>query len=203
MICFSSFIAENIPYQRRRNGSLELTTQQPSAFAIGPSSQLTINGRRPPNRRKWQKQINPKKRTIGLTEARTQQQTFSPEFTVQQNVAAFRRVMQAQFDRIERERAGLLPAEPPARGDLFDASESLDPVVQIVLRNQYEDFGFPVYRVNYDDEGMWARWYEGFEELLEASLERASGGERIKDRLILYRVEDEQLHHMPFRAVQE
>jgi len=37
------------------------------------------------------------------------QKTFSPEFTVQQNVDAFRRVMQAQFDRKERERTGLGP----------------------------------------------------------------------------------------------
>jgi hypothetical protein len=130
------------------------------------------------------------------------QKTFSPEFTVQQNVDAFRRVMQAQFDRKERERTGLGP-EPDGRDDLFDTSESVDPVVQIVLQNQYEDFGFPIYRVNYDDEGKWARWYEKFGELLETSLEGVSGGERIKDRLILYKVEDSELNHMPFQAVQE
>jgi len=130
------------------------------------------------------------------------QKTFSPEFTVQQNVDAFRRVMQAQFDRKERERTGLGP-KPDGRDDLFDTSESVDPVVQIVLQNQYEDFGFPIYRVNYDDEGKWARWYEKFGELLETSLEEASGGERIKERLILYKVEDSELNHMPFQAVQE
>lgn len=110
--------------------------------------------------------------------------------------------MQAQLDRKERERSGLAP-EPDGRGDLFDASESVDPVVQIVLQNQYEDFGFPIYRVNYDDEEKWARWYERFAELLETSLEDVSGGERIKERLILYKVEDSELDHMPFQAVQE
>lgn len=110
--------------------------------------------------------------------------------------------MQAQFARKERERAGLA-AEPPGRDDLFDESESVDPVVQIVLENQYEDFGFPIYRVNYDDEEKWARWHGQFEKLLEISLEEASGGERIKDRLILYKVEDSELNRMPFRAVQE
>lgn len=110
--------------------------------------------------------------------------------------------MQAQFDRKERERAGL-STEPPSRSDLFDDSESVDPVVQIVLENQYEDFGFPIYRLNYDDEKKWARWYEQFDKLLETSLEEASGGERIKERLILYKVEDSELDHLPFQAVQE
>lgn len=114
--------------------------------------------------------------------------------------------MQAQFDRKERERAGLAALEPESLGrgdDLFDASESVDPVVQVVLREQYEDFGFPIYRVNYDDEEKWTRWYEKFGEVLEASLEGASGGERIKERLILYKVEDSELDHVPFQAVQE
>ena len=110
--------------------------------------------------------------------------------------------MQAQFDRKERERSGLAP-EPPSRSDLFDNSESVDPVVQIVLQNQYEDFGFPIYRVNYNDEEKWAKWYEKFEQLLETSLEEAAGGEKIKERLILYKVEDSELNHMPFQAVQE
>jgi hypothetical protein len=136
-----------------------------------------------------------------LTTPKTQK-TFSPEFTVQQNVDSFRRVMQAQFDRKERERSGLAP-EPPSRSDLFDNSESVDPVVQIVLQNQYEDFGFPIYRVNYNDEEKWAKWYEKFEQLLETSLEEAAGGEKIKERLILYKVEDSELNHMPFQAVQE
>jgi hypothetical protein len=130
------------------------------------------------------------------------QKTFSPEFTVQQNVDSFRKVMQAQFDRKERERQSLA-SDLPGRNDLFDKSESVDPVVQIVLDNQYEDFGFPIYRVNYDDEGKWATWYEQFENLLETSLEEASGGEKIKERLILYKVEDSELNHLPFQAVQE
>ena len=128
--------------------------------------------------------------------------TFSPEFTVQRNVDSFRRVMQAQFDRKERERQGLAP-DLPGRDDLFDKSDSVDPVVQIVLENQYEDFGFPIYRVNYDDEQKWAKWYERFDKLLETSLEEAAGGEKIKDRLIVYKVEDSELNHMPFQAVQE
>lgn len=112
--------------------------------------------------------------------------------------------MQAQLDRKQHERSGLAPeAEPLGRSDLFDTSEPVDPVVQIVLQNQYEDFGFPIYRVNYDDEEKWVRWYEKFGELLETSLEEASGGEWIKERLILYKVEDSELDHMPFQAVQE
>ena len=130
------------------------------------------------------------------------QKAFSPEFTVQQNVDSFRKVMQAQFDRKERERQGLAP-DLPSRDDLFDKSDSIDPVVQIVLETQYEDFGFPIYRVNYDEEEKWAKWYEQFENLLETSLEEASGGEKIKEMLILYKVEDSELNHMPFQAVQE
>jgi hypothetical protein len=123
-------------------------------------------------------------------------------FIVQQNVDSFRRVMRAQFDRKERERSSLAP-ELPSRDDLFDTSESIDPVVQIILQNQYEDFGFPIYRVNYDDEEKWTRWYEKFDQLLGTSLEEVAGGERIKERLILYKVEDSELNHMPFQAVHE
>ena len=114
--------------------------------------------------------------------------------------------MQAQFDRKARERSGLSPEQQPSPNehDLFNPSDSIDPVVQIVLSNQYEDFGFPVYRVNYANETQWATWYERFDELLEASLEEAAGGERIKERHIIYKVEDsEMLDRKPFRAVQE
>jgi len=110
--------------------------------------------------------------------------------------------MQASFDRKERQNSGL-NAESPGRADLFDDSDSVDPVVQVVLQYQYEDFGFPLYRVNYDDEERWARWYEGFNKLLDRSLEEASGGKAIMDRLITYKVEDSELNHMPFQAVQE
>ena len=79
----------------------------------------------------------------------------------------------------------------------------MDPVVQIVLDNNYEDFGFPVYRVNYDDEEKWQRWYEKFDELLDSSLEQSAGGEAIMNRLLMYRIEDEELNHMPFEAVKE
>lgn len=110
--------------------------------------------------------------------------------------------MQAQFDRKERERLGLSP-DLPGRSDLFNNSDSVDPVVQIVLENHYEDFGFPLYRIDYDDEDKWLRWYEQFDKLLDASLEDAAGGKAIMDRLIVYKVEDSELNHMPFQAVQE
>jgi hypothetical protein len=87
--------------------------------------------------------------------------------------------------------------------DLFDDSGSVDPVVQIVLDNQYEDFGFAVYRMDYDDEAKWLRWYEQFDKLLDASLEQSAGGEKIMDRLIVYEVEDDELNHLPFRAASE
>jgi HSP90 family molecular chaperone len=129
-------------------------------------------------------------------------QTYTPDAGVQQDVDAFRRVMQAQFERKEREDLSLDPGLP-GRADLFDDLDSVDPVVQIVLENQYEDFGFPLYRVNYDDEEEWARWYEQFDKLLDISLEEAAGGKAIMDRLITYKVEDSELNHMPFQAVQE
>jgi len=111
--------------------------------------------------------------------------------------------MQTQFDRKERERLGL-DSELPGRGDLFDNSESVDPVVQIVLENQYEDFGFPLYRVDYDDEEKYATWYDRFEELLRASLEEVSGGAAIEDRMIVYQVEYTELDHLSsFQAVQQ
>jgi hypothetical protein len=108
----------------------------------------------------------------------------------------------AQFDRNKRQNSGL-DTKLPVRADLLDGSDSVDPVVQIILQYQYEDFGFPLYRVNYDDEEKWARWYEAFNKLLDSSLEEASGGKAIMDRLVTYKVEDSELNHMSFQAVQE
>jgi hypothetical protein len=125
-----------------------------------------------------------------------------PDATVQQNIDAFSCAVQAQLDRKERESLGISP-ELPGISDLFDDSDSVDPVVHIVLDNQYGDFGFAVYRMDYDDEGKWLRWYEQFDKLLDASLEQSAGGEKIMDRLIMYKVEDEELNHLPFRAASE
>jgi hypothetical protein len=130
------------------------------------------------------------------------QPTYKLDATVQQNIKAFSRAIQTQLDRKERERLGLSP-ELPGISDLFDDSGSVDPVVQIVLDNQYEDFGFAVYRMDYDDEAKWLRWYEQFDKLLDASLEQSAGGEKIMDRLIIYEVEDHELNHLPFRAASE
>lgn len=121
---------------------------------------------------------------------------------MQQNVDSFRRTMQAAFDRKERERLGLAP-DTSSEGEASDGLSAVDPVVQIVLEKQYEEFGFVIYRANYDDEAKWLRWYEKFDELFDASLEAASGGSKVMDRLITYPVEDEELNHLPFLALHE
>lgn len=110
--------------------------------------------------------------------------------------------MQAAFDRKERERLGLAP-DPSSEGDASNDSSAVDPVVQIVLEKQYDEFGFVIYRANYDDEAKWLRWYENFDQLFDASLEAASGGSKVMDRLITYPVEDEELNHLPFLALRE
>lgn len=110
--------------------------------------------------------------------------------------------MKAAFDRKERERQGLAPDRRSASGASKDYP-SLDPVVEIVYENIYSEFGFVLYRANYDDDDKWLRWNQGFDKIFDASLERASGGEEIMDKLIVYPVEDEELNHLPFLALAE
>lgn len=86
------------------------------------------------------------------------------------------------------------PLVPPVRpSGAARQQENIDPVVQVVEEEGYEDFGFVIVRLDYSDQDAWALWSETFDGPVDRSLERSMGGERIMDKLFFSLVEDAQL----------
>lgn len=97
--------------------------------------------------------------------------------------------------RLEREKAGLDPAP------LFHGN--VDPVVEVVERGGYDDFGFITFRADYSDEERWGKWEDLFAQRLDSSLARAAGGERIEDKLFIPIYTDSDLECAGLDEIQE
>ncbi|CAI7568078.1 unnamed protein product [Penicillium glandicola] len=81
---------------------------------------------------------------------------------------------------------------PPAPGVLlFEKND--DPVVEVVERGGFDDFGFIVFRTDYSDEGRWEQWQKEFHRIIDASMASASGGKKIEDKCLLLNYEDEDI----------
>lgn len=81
---------------------------------------------------------------------------------------------------------------PPAPGvPLFEKND--DPVVEVVERGGFDDFGFIVFRTDYSDEQRWEQWHKEFHRMIDDSMERASGGKKIEDKCFMPTYEDEEL----------
>ncbi|KGO69175.1 hypothetical protein PITC_095880 [Penicillium italicum] len=81
---------------------------------------------------------------------------------------------------------------PPAPGlPLFEAND--DPVVEVVERGGFEDFGYIVFRTDYSSEQRWEEWHKEFNRIIDASIEGASGGKKIEDKCLLPIYLDEDL----------
>ncbi|KAJ5914229.1 hypothetical protein N7504_003112 [Penicillium tannophilum] len=81
---------------------------------------------------------------------------------------------------------------PPAPGvPLFEEND--DPVVEVVERGGFDDFGFIVFRTDYSDEERWQQWHKEFQRIIDASMKRASRGEKIEDKCLLLTYEDEDM----------
>ncbi|OQD69000.1 hypothetical protein PENPOL_c002G07085 [Penicillium polonicum] len=81
---------------------------------------------------------------------------------------------------------------PPAPGvPLFEKND--DPVVEVVERGGFDDFGFIVFRTDYSDEQRWEQWHKEFQRIIEASIERASGGKKIEAKCFMPTYEDEDM----------
>ncbi|KAJ5608666.1 hypothetical protein N7528_009233 [Penicillium herquei] len=81
---------------------------------------------------------------------------------------------------------------PPAPGvPLFEKND--DPVVEVVERGGFDDFGFIVFRTDYSDEERWEQWLKEFQRIIDASVERASGGKKIEDKSLLLTYDDEDM----------
>ncbi|KAJ5958892.1 uncharacterized protein N7479_006042 [Penicillium vulpinum] len=81
---------------------------------------------------------------------------------------------------------------PPAPGvPLFEKKD--DPVVEVVERGGFDDFGFIVFRTDYSDEQRWEQWHKEFHRIIDASIESASGGKKIEDKCFMPTYEDEDM----------
>lgn len=81
---------------------------------------------------------------------------------------------------------------PPApRVPLFEKND--DPVVEVVERGGFDDFGFIVFRTDYFDEQRWEHWHKEFHRIIDDSMERASGEKKIEDKCFMPTYEDEDL----------
>ncbi|KAJ5724338.1 hypothetical protein N7488_002373 [Penicillium malachiteum] len=68
-----------------------------------------------------------------------------------------------------------------------------DPVVEVVERGGFDDFGFIVFRTDYSDEERWEQWLKEFQRIIDASVERASGGKKIEDKSLILTYDDEDM----------
>ncbi|KAK4862198.1 hypothetical protein LT330_003336 [Penicillium expansum] len=81
---------------------------------------------------------------------------------------------------------------PPAPGvPLFEKND--DPVVEVVERGGFDDFGFIVFRTDYSDEERWEQWQKEFQRIIDVSMASASGGKKIEDKCLLLNYEDEDM----------
>lgn len=104
--------------------------------------------------------------------------------------------------RLSRERKGLPPAPPKDPfTDPFVIAD--DPVVEVVERAGFDDFGFITFRTDYSDDQVWDKWDKEYERRVDASIERASGGHKIMDKCFMPRFEDAELHGATYEQIQQ
>jgi hypothetical protein len=99
-----------------------------------------------------------------------------------------------QWLRQERERYFTDPAAPlvPTPSAPMPKPD-VDAVVQVVKEAGYDDFGFPIVRLDYSDEDAWERWKAAFDVLVDQSVDDCLGGDKVKNKLLTMFVEDEHL----------
>lgn len=106
-------------------------------------------------------------------------------------------VFEAQH--LKRESLGLPPAP---RKPLFE--KPVDPVVQVVEEAGGADFGFCIFRADdYSSQERWEKWTEECNKIMDASLAKASGGERIKDKLLISLVDNKELKDASLPQINE
>ncbi|KAJ5939810.1 hypothetical protein N7466_002944 [Penicillium verhagenii] len=98
------------------------------------------------------------------------------------------RAVHNEHRRKVREAKGLPPA--PGR-PLFEKND--DPVVEVVERGGFDDFGFITFRTDYSDETRWEQWQKESIRIIDASITEASGGEKIEDKCLMPSYEGEDV----------
>ncbi|KAH0043879.1 hypothetical protein KCU78_g491, partial [Aureobasidium melanogenum] len=86
--------------------------------------------------------------------------------------------------------AGAPPSELPSR------DEEVEPhhLVKLIEENDWNDFGFLVFRTYFGDEALWEGFREAWDPILQYGFDMAlasEGLERIRDKLLMKTVDDE------------
>src|SRR5215471_16632929 len=78
--------------------------------------------------------------------------------------------------RINEERAarGAAPIKLPSEDEGAAASGGVHALVRLVEQAGWDNFGFLVFRTDYRDEGLWERFHEEWEPILQEGLDAAS-----------------------------
>lgn len=113
--------------------------------------------------------------------------------------------------RTRREASGLPPV-PPGHGIIgigvspFDAvalrKNRVDPFVELVRREGWDDFGFVLYRAGYEDNESWQQWVKAFGELLDRSISESKGGDSVTDKCLIPLIEGEPHQLESFHTIQ-
>lgn len=105
---------------------------------------------------------------------------------------------------LEAERTNYL--EDPSRDIFYTrqpstsvSAENVDAVVQAVESAGYDQFGFTISRMNYDDDEEWEKWANAVDELVQRTVATYQGGSRIVDKVTIFTAEDrEELENQDF-----
>ncbi|RAK85565.1 hypothetical protein BO79DRAFT_231492 [Aspergillus costaricaensis CBS 115574] len=111
-------------------------------------------------------------------------------------IISFAKLFEEQ--RLSRERKGMPPAPPK---DIFKIPD--DAVVQVVEENGFDDFGFITFRTDYSDDESWDKWDAEYDRLIDLSIERSAGGQKIMDKCLMPRFEDPELHGATHQQIQQ
>lgn len=91
-----------------------------------------------------------------------------------------------------------MPPAPPQR--VFE--KNVDPLVQVVERMGFSDFGLIIFRTGYSGDKRWEQWNEQFDGKLEAAVAKAAGGKKFKDMLLMPSYENPDLQGASYLQIQ-
>lgn len=71
--------------------------------------------------------------------------------------------------------------------------EDTSPLAQVVLGQYYPDFGFNVFRADYDDDDAWIKWHTAVTGLIDEEVVKQIGGERLDGKAVFALVDHDDL----------
>ncbi|KAI4743884.1 hypothetical protein E4T50_05736 [Aureobasidium sp. EXF-12298] len=92
------------------------------------------------------------------------------------------------------EAAGAPPPQFPSETDQIEPPPQHHALVEMVEKNNWEDFGFVAFRTYFGDEQLWEQFRDLWDPLLQHGFDvapRSKGLDRVRDRLLVKIVDDE------------